>query len=435
MLRTDIVIIVAQRLWQAGAGLLTMLLVAHFLTPIQQGWYYSFLSLATFAILSDFGLLVVLVPITAHLFVSLRWLPGGQVEGQQASQFYQLMGRSARFYLLLGLIFLILMVPGGWLFFSWRVGIDSLPLGQWLPVWIALIIVTVLNLLMLPFLLIVEGSGQVGEVYIVKLVQGLLGAFGCWAVLVAGGGIWAAVMVPLFGVLVVAGWLLSRRPGLINIAWQYSGQAFNWRTEIWPLQWRVGFSCLAGYLLTQIYIPILFYAQGAVVAGQMGLSLAIANMLGLIAQSWITRRGPAMAQAVGRCDWKKLDALFRSAFALSILVFSMGALVLFVLYGLLSYTSYVARVLPFWPFVGLLVAVFLGNINAIFAAQLRSFRREPLVWVNVGGAVLTMVGVLLVVGRYAVEGMVIVMLAVQLLFCLPISINIWRRCNRYWRIN
>ena len=210
MLRTDIVIIVAQRLWQAGAGLLTMLLVAHFLTPIQQGWYYSFLSLATFSILSDFGLLVVLVPITARLFVSLRWLSGGQVEGKQALQFCHLMGRSARFYLWLGLLFLILMLPGGWLFFSWRGGVDSLPVGQWLPVWISLIIVTVINLLMLPFLLIVEGSGQVGEVYAVKLAQGVLGAFGCWAVLVAGGGIWAAVMVPLWGAVAVAGWLLWR---------------------------------------------------------------------------------------------------------------------------------------------------------------------------------------------------------------------------------
>ena len=219
------------------------------------------------------------------------------------------------------------------------------------------------------------------------------------------------------------------------MARQYSGQAFNWRTEVWPLQWRVGFSCLAGYLLTQIYIPILFYAQGAVVAGQMGLSLAIANMLGLLAQSWVTRRGPAMAKAVSQSDWGKLDALFRSAFAISILIFSLGALVLFILHGLLSDTSYIARILPFWSFVGLFIAVFMGNVNAILAAQLRSFCREPLVWVNVGGAVLTMVGVLLVVERYAVEGMVIVMLAVQLLLCLPISINIWRRCNRQWRIN
>lgn len=434
MLKKDIVIIVAQRLWQAGAGLVTMLLVAHFLTPIQQGWYYSFLSLATFSLLFDFGLSVILVPITAHLFVSLRWLSGSQAEGEQAPQFYQLVGRSVRFYIWLGLVFLVLMLPGGWLFFSWRVGIDSLPLGQWLPVWVSLIVVTAINMLMLPFLLVVEGSGQVGEVYAVRLVQGVLGSLGCWMALMMGAGIWAAVMVPLLGIVVVMVWLVKKRFNLVEIAQKNRGKAFNWRTEVWSLQWRVGLSCIAGYLLTQIYIPILFYVQGAVVAGQMGLSLAIANMLGLIAQSWVTRRGPAMAQAVGRRDWDMLDTLFGRAFIFSILVFSMGALFLFVLHGLLSHTPYITRALPFWSFVGLLSAVFLGNVNAILAAQLRSFRREPLAWVNVGGAILTMMGVLLVVKHYSVEGVIVVMLAVQLLFCLPISINLWRRCNHQWRI-
>jgi hypothetical protein len=52
----------------------------------------------------------------------------------------------------------------------------------------------------------------------------------------------------------------------------------------------------------QIYTPILFHYQSANVAGQMGLSLAIANMLGLLAQSWIALRVPTMAMTVGHKD-------------------------------------------------------------------------------------------------------------------------------------
>jgi len=91
-------------------------------------------------------------------------------------------------------------------------------------------------------------------------------------------------------------------------------------------------------------------------------------------------------------------------------------------------------VLPFWPFTGLLMVAFLININGTLAAQLRSFRREPLVWVAVGGAVLSVPGALWAAGHYSADGVVAVMLAVQLLFILPWSVILWRRRNREWRM-
>jgi hypothetical protein len=44
-------------------------------------------------------------------------------------------------------------------------------------------------------------------------------------------------------------------------------------------------SWTASYLLTQIYTPMLFYLSGAVVAGQMGVSFSIANMLAVISNA------------------------------------------------------------------------------------------------------------------------------------------------------
>lgn len=441
MVRADIATIVAQRLWQAGSGLVTMVLVAHFLTPVQQGWYYSFLSLAAFYTLFDLGLSVVLVQLAAHLFVAIRWRPGGRgqvesrLEGDAAThQFHALTGRSARLYVVLALAFLLLLLPGGWLFFSLHGNVSTLPAGQWLPAWALLIVATAAGILALPFLALVEGSGQIGEVYGVRLAQGVVGAFGCWAVLSTGGGLWAPAMTPAFGVLVAVAWLLLRRPKLIRAAHTYSGHELNWRHEIWPLQWRIGLSWLSGYLLTQIYTPILFHSQGAVVAGQMGLSLTLANMLGLLAQSWIARRVPAMAQAANRRDWPLLDRLFKHDFTASALAFVAGALVLCGLRAVLAYTPYTIRVLPFWPFTGLLMVAFLININGTLAAQLRSFRREPLVWVAVGGAVLSVPGALWAAGHYSADGVVAVMLAVQLLFILPWSVILWRRRNREWRM-
>ncbi len=433
MFSVDITIILAQRVWQAVSGLVTMLLIAHFLTPVQQGWYYSFLSLASLYTLFDLGLSVVLVQISAHLFVGMKWLPGGGADGEGLNRFWALVGRSSRLYLLLALGFFLLVSPAGVLFFGVKSGLASLPAGQWLAPWVMLIAVTALSILVLPYLALVEGSGQVKEVYKVRLAQGVFGSVACWIVLAGGGGLWATVMVPTMGLVVALLWLSTVRSALFHAGLRNPGRELAWRREVWPLQWRIGLSWLSGFLLTQIYTPILFSTQGAVVAGQMGLSLTIANMLGLLAQSWIARRVPAMAQAVGRRDWDDLDRLFKRDFLMSIMAFIFGATALCALHLLLQATPYSGRVLSFWSFAGLLGVTLMSHVNGALAAQLRSFRREPFVWVSVVGATITVPGALWVSGMYGAGGVVVVMLAVQLLFIFPLSLILWRRCNRVLR--
>jgi len=193
------------------------------------------------------------------------------------------------------------------IFFGEKDSEASLLITEWQWPWICLVIATAVNILALPFLALVEGSGRVGEAYGIRLLQGVFGSIGCWAVLSIGGGLWAPSMIPSIGFLVVLAWLIFCRPALLHNAWRMGDSHIHWSHEIWPLQWRIGLSWLSGYFLTQIYTPILFYYQGAEVAGQMGLSLSIANMLGLLAQSWIARRVPVMAQAAGRQDWNLLD--------------------------------------------------------------------------------------------------------------------------------
>ena len=414
---------------------MTILLLTHFLTPIQQGWYYSFLSLAALYTLFDLGLSIVLVQFSAHLFINIKWLSKGRVFGENSLQFLSLVGQSFRVYLLLGLVFALLMIPGGLYFFSHKDSTTEYLITQWQWPWIALVMATAMNIIALPFLALVEGSGRVGEAYGVRFLQGVLGSIACWVVLFSGGGLWAPAVIPVFGFVVVLSWLIFRQPVLLQNALQIANTNIHWSHEIWPLQWRIGLSWLSGYLLTQIYTPILFYYQGAEVAGQMGLSLTIANMLGLLAQSWIARRVPIMAQAAGRKDWKLLDAVFAQDFIVSMLAFIVGALLLCGLHIIfLEKTLYVNRVLSLWPFVGLMGIVFINNITGALAAQLRSFGKEPLVWVSLIGAFVSVPTVFWAATYYSVEGLVIAILSIQLLFILPVSIFLWRKCNALWRL-
>jgi len=58
-----------------------MVLVAHFLTPVQQAGITVF-SVCRVYTLFDLGLSVVLVQLAAHLFVAIRWRPAAGVRSK-----------------------------------------------------------------------------------------------------------------------------------------------------------------------------------------------------------------------------------------------------------------------------------------------------------------------------------------------------------------
>ena len=431
-MNVNLSLVFMHRAWQGLSGLVTLLLLTHFLTPIQQGWYYSFLSLAAIYTLFDLGLSVVLVQFSAHLFVNMKWLAKGRVAGASKDQFLSLVGQSIRLYLLLGLLFCFLMIPIGIFFFGGKYSND-LAGSYWQWPWICLVIATAANILTLPFLALVEGSGRVGEVYGLRLLQGILGSIACWIALSLGGALWATFTIPFVGFFVAIAWIIFYRPGLLPRTWHITTERIKWSHEIWPLQWRIGLSWLSGYFLTQIYTPILFYYQGATVAGQMGLSLTLANMLGLLAQSWIAHRIPSMAQAVGRKDWVFFDNIFKRDFIVSVVAFIFGAIVLCGLHYYFSFTDYSQRTLPFLPFLGLLIVALVNHINGALASQLRSYKKEPLVWVSLAGTVLTVPVAFIAATNYSAGGVVLAILAVQLSMTLPFSVHLWHKYNKKWR--
>jgi hypothetical protein len=185
-------------------------------------------------------------------------------------------------------------------------------------------------------------------------------------------------------------------------------------------------------MLTQLYIPLLFAVQGAAVAGQMGLSLTLSNMLGLLALSWITRHVPDMANAVAGGDWDRFRILCRRDLILSCLAFLGGAAVLCIVHKLAP-SHYTDRVLPFWTFAGLLLSGFLSHIQTSLATQLRSFRREPLVWVFLAGSLLTAAVASWGAIHYSSCGVVLSMLCIQFLISTPASAWLYRRSINRWR--
>ncbi len=427
---SNVLFILGLRIWQAISGLATTILAVHFLSLEQQGWYYSFLSVAALYTLFDLGLSTVLVQVSAHFSIHSRWGKAFSFEPPASGNLQALVGRASWWYARMALLFLVIILPSGFLFFDLWEGSGHI----WASTWVVLCFFTALGLIPMPFLSILEGSGEVRLVYFIRLCQAIIGSIFCWLAFASHAGLWATVMAPASAALFSLGWLFLKAKPLIATAIKHKADSFNWKEEVWPLQWRLGIGWLCGYLISQINIPILFHMKGAVVAGQLGLSLTIINTLGLVTQSWLTRRIPAMAMAVAKKEWVELDRLYERDFKISAFLYLFGFVGLLVLHEILSATYLADRLLPFWPFLGLLLFSAANQLLGAWSIQLRSFRKEPLLKLIFYTTLLIVPSVLIATHFYSVSGMVVVLDVFYIFICLPVGWRIWRQCNSHWRV-
>jgi len=424
-------LILAQRSWQSFAGLITLIVVAYFLNPIEQGWYYTFLSLAALYSVFEMGLATAILQVSAHIFAHLSWRDNGEVVGKNSSIFNSFLNRSFHVYLWLSFAFLVFVTPLG--FYIFNIQASAIVTDSWQLAWIFLVISTAANILFLPFFAVLEGSGKIQEVYSIRLLQGVLGAIACWIALMLGGFLWAVSMIPLLGALVSITWLYKfRRLLLLQALLHHESHQFNWIQQIWPLQWRIGSSWISVYFMSQLATPILFFFKGAEVAGQMGLTLSIAHMIGIFSQSWLARHIPKMVMSVALKNLVVLDRLFFIDLRYMVFIYFLGIIFALSIYKILSNEFYIDRLLPFWQFFGLLVFVFVFQINGALSTYLRAFKVEPLMALNAVGAVMIVGGSILGAIYYSSMGVVYAMVLIECLIILPLTILIWNSYRKEW---
>lgn len=430
MISSSLIAIIFQRLWQGLAGFLTVVVVANYLSLIEQGWYYTFLSVAAMYSIFEMGLSAVLVQMSAHLFTKIRWANQGLVEGRGAKEFASFFTQAFKSFTRMAIIFSVAMLIFGSLYFYSKSSDDY----GWIMPWIFLVVFTAINMWMLVFFSVIEGGGKIKEVYWVRFLQGFFGAIGCWLCLYFGFGLWAAVISPLVSAALAVTWLLLRFPRVLeNFQKNNFANDFAWRERVWPIQWRVAIGWVGNYLMSQLSTPVVFYYHGAAAAGQIGLSLTVAHMVGVFSQSWFTQSVPEMARIVVEKEWSKLSSLFNKNLIGYGATFILGSSVVLLTTYFLQGTDYEGRVITRSDLLFLFVFVFFYHLNLGFALQLRAFNKEPLAWIAVLGGAIIFTGTLLFVKEYAITGVVLVMFCVQIFLIFPMTFGFWARANKMLR--
>lgn len=378
--------------WSSLAGVVTVLLIARFLTSIEQGYYYTFSSLVALQIVFELGFSFVILQLAAHERAYLHIQGDGTIAGDLVahSRLASVLQKAVRWYTTGAVLMAAALLPVGFLFFQAHRQ-PGVPVFWQLP-WVAVVFAATLTFQMDPLFAFLEGCGRIHQVARMRFTQAFAGSLMAWGALCVHQGLYAPAMI--IGGQAIAGalFLFSQRTLLLPLLHHNTtGHIVSWRLEIWPFQWRIAISWLCGYFIFQLFNPVLFAYRGAIEAGQMGMSLTIASALSTVALAWISTKASPFGTLVARREFLRLDILFFRSLWQSSLLLVLGAALL--LLGLAVVTQRFAhlavRVLPL-PIFALLLATALCN-HVVFseALYLRAHKREPFLPVSIAIGALT----------------------------------------------
>lgn len=396
--------------WSVAAGLVTIFMVTRFLSPELQGYYYTFNSLIALQIFVELGLTYVIVQFSSHEMARLAWQKDGTVRGDMQSKrrLQSLINFSITWFGSAALLMILILLPAGIFFFNLSVSAD-VPFNTSIP-WSILVLFTAINLIITAAAAILEGCGKVSDIALLRFWQSLASVTVTWLVLWGGGGIYAlmanCIMLTMVGGIWI--WRKYRSFFLDIFKCPKNLPGMDWRNEIWPFQWKIALSWMSGYLIFQLFNPLLFATHGPIAAGKMGMSLQIIAAMNAAAMAWISTKVPTYGKLVATGQTRELDVLAVRGFLQSFCFLLSGIIGVGLVFFYLSEikSSFSSRVLPL-PLLFILAFVSLANhVVAVQAAYLRAHKEEPFMVISIMTGISTVSLALLLVPQNGAAGAV-----------------------------
>jgi hypothetical protein len=368
------------RLVQGLGSVGTVLLIVHFLTAAEQGYYYALWSLVALQSVFELGFSFVILQVAAHERAHLEFQSDGTITGNTTAHFRlaSVLQRAVRWYTFAALLMGGVLLVGGMYFFA----IHQAPGAS--AIWLGPLRVTVFACAVTfsigPVLSFLEGCGQVAQVARMRFFQSTVSVTLAWTAMLTHHGLYAPAMV-LIGQGVVASILLfSRRRLLVPLLrLDVAQNGISWGREVWPFQWKIAVSWLCDYFIFQLFTPVLFAFRGPVEAGRMGLSMSIVTQMSTMMLAWMTTKAAPFGSLIAKRNVEELDRMFFRTLRQSVSLFVASSVV--VLWGVLVAPYFVPklsqRIEP-WPIFLLLLLTALGShVVQSEAIYLRAHKCEP----------------------------------------------------------
>ncbi len=423
------------RVVQAFTGVASIFFIAQFLSKTEQGFYYTFGSIVAIQVFFELGLTNIITQYVAHEMSHLSWKNPTSLEGDAVnhSRLAHLLRFSIKWYSFIGLIFLIVLLIAGYCFFnSYSSPEDNI---SWQTPWILISLGTVINLFLSPLLSILMGLDKVKDVMKMRFYQQLIIPAATWIGLMIGFHLYVVGIALLLSALyvVIYCFVTNLKKILVDL-WHVPITAkVGYMKEIFPFQWKIALSWISGYFIFQLFNPVLFATEGAIVAGQMGMTLAALNGIMAFSQSWITTKIPLWSKLIALKDYAQLDRIFNTTMKqVSAVCLTLISMLIFGIWSLQAFGIRLGyRFLPWLPLIFMLIPLYINQWVNGWATYLRCHKREPFLANSIVGGILCSSSTLILGKLYGALGMTAGYCAIT--FALSFwGYHIFRSCKLAW---
>lgn len=374
--RPEILFGLLTRATQTAMLLGSAVLVAWRMPTAEQGYFWAMGGLAALIQVGELGLTQVVLQSAAHY--------AAQDDHERLARFWRTARRLAGLVfpagalLVLALGFVLLGTP------------DPASEPAWRAPWVVFVLAMAGCQSLAPGIGFIEGAVSIPASWRfqgrLELASGvvLIGS------LVAGAGLWSLPLYACARFALTLAWLAARRGDFPARADQGLG-AREWRSEIWPFQWKIAITAVTSFLIYRAFTPIVLAGMGAEAAARFGLSLAVMASWLAITVAWPSSQTGRVGTLASQGRSEELRRVFRAMFIGSTGFAAGGAALILAGLWLVDRAG-----LPFaersagFAATGMLLAS--GVIqHAVLCASilLRSTRRDPLLPYSVAGSVIT----------------------------------------------
>lgn len=402
------------RVIQGFTGVGSMFFISTFLTGVEQGFYFTFGSILALQVFFELGLTGIMTQYVAHEASHLTLDENNEYQGEEKykSRLASLVHFCVKWYSVLAVLIFVFLNVVGYIYFN-KFGDNQGETVEWQTPWILISLATAIQLFVSPLTSILTGLGFVKQTSKITFFQQLITPLCIWAGLVCGlklyvTGIGYLINVSIWFVLTHSQSLLTILKNLWNVQIK---ERVTYMAEIFPYQWRIALSWVSGYFTFQLFNPVLFATEGAVTAGQMGMSLQAINAILALAMSWNNTKVPIYSTLIARKDYCELDVLFKKT-SIQLTNVTVGLLCIFVaLLQLFRFTNISfngqqlsSRFLDIYPLILLIIPCYLNQWVTVWATYLRCHKREPFLLFSIVTGILCMFSTILLGNMYGLYG-------------------------------
>ncbi len=417
----DLVSTIVVRLSGTVVAALTAILLVRYLSPEEQGYWYTFGSILGIAAFAEMGAGQILMRFVAREQEGLR-----QNKSESVLRLRGLYQFGVKFGIGIAILTTLIALPIGF----WWLSNGTRSATDWHSSWLLAALASGPAIFLGFANAYFEGWQFVAAANLRRSISSWLSLATLFVAFTSGWGLLAfglsRILSALYGlihIIVAHGKLITS----YNLH-KTTQSSFQPRKEFWPLQIRYGMTWATGIFVNGLYAPLIFKFDGPIAAGQYGMSLSIVGIISGLSTSLIGARQAKLAALAGGENLPEMSKILSGILNLSITAFSVGAAILFVVvYTDPSFLrSYIQRLLSPTNLGILVAAQFFWLLITIYTTYVRSFNTEPFVKLAWAQAVFTVSLGIPAVLYYGVPGV----LSVSLFGNIVSTIYAYAQCNR-----